>query len=144
MGTHTCHLPTRHLHVVDVRTGKSQLESIVTKEGGIRTYENAGNPGSWVVDAQQQWFEVRVSYCGQVLSARAGSGETVMQRLIDQLEARSSRLEACYTCQYYHRTRLANEWSSGTLAYCVLTGETDPENVVHMLHVCADWTKSGE
>jgi hypothetical protein len=66
-----------------------------------------------------------------------------MADLIEQLRTRLSRLKACYTCQYYHRTRMAHEWTSGTIAYCVLiTGETDVEYLVHMLHVCPNWTEA--
>jgi hypothetical protein len=141
MGEHTGREPADKLDVVNVDTGDSRPATIELSEGGIETYEHPDKPGSWVIDADGQWHQVDLSLDGEKFSARAGWGGVAMDGLLARMEERRLSLNACYTCVHYdHQSRLVGEWSNGTEAYCLLTGESDMENLVHMLHVCTDWT----
>jgi hypothetical protein len=140
MGEHTGGEPADKLDVVNIDTGVSRSAMIVLSEGGIEEYEHPDKPNTWVIDMDGRWIRVDLSVGDEYFTARAGWGGVVMDGLLERMEERRLRLNACYTCVHYDQSRMVGEWSNGTEAYCVLTGEPDMDNLVHMLHVCTDWT----
>jgi hypothetical protein len=140
MGDHTSREPADQLDVIDVNTGDVQHVFPAISDGGVTSYEHPDHPGSVVIDTDGQWYSAEVTLGNEVISAKTKWGRTAIDALLERLHERRLRLKACYTCENWKNSGMAEESSAGLQAYCVLTGQPDIENLVHAFHVCTDWS----